>query len=310
MAKFSIKAAVSALLIFLLLRNRDVGALASQLSAVDPRSLIATTTCYWAVAIPSAIRWPIVVDALGYQFGFRCTFPIVLIGYFFNLTLVSSIGGDGVRMWEAHRTGLPGAVAITSVIIERLLQFFAHLCLIAVEFAMLFYSDIATEDVRVLAGLSLASVIAGICAMLTVDRLPTAWQQKQPVAALCRFSSDLCGVYCAQAICFPRCYSVLPISSEYCAWFSSWPRASPCQSGFSTASWSSRSRCWLQMHPHDDHFEHSLDLPIGLSRRPRDGRVGSPTGGSHGKLQSHDENSQPPSAPPAAVLDVRVADST
>ena len=193
MAKFSIKAAVSALLIFLLLRNRDVGALASQLSAVDPRSLIAAATCYWAVAIPSAIRWPIVVDALGYQFGFRCT-SIVLIGYFFNLALVSSIGGDGVRVWEAHRTGLPGAVAITSVIIERLLQFFAHLCLIAVEFAMLFYSDIATEDVRVLAGLSLVSVIAGICAMLTVDRLPTAWQQKRPVAALCRFSSDLCGV--------------------------------------------------------------------------------------------------------------------
>jgi hypothetical protein len=194
MLRILLKVAISLFFIVFLFRNRDIAALTNQMLAINHEALVAAAACYWCVGIPSAIRWSLVVRALGHRLDFRHAFPIVLIGYFFNLTLVSAIGGDGVRMWEAYRAGLPTAVAITSVIIERFLQFLAHLFLIAAGIAILFYANVASEMVRQLAVLLLGGGVIAAGLLLALDRLPATWQRFRYFGPLIRFSADFRGI--------------------------------------------------------------------------------------------------------------------
>ena len=161
--------------------------------AVDPFYLGLAAVVYALVCIPSAVRWTIVVAAMGHRFAFRKALQIVLIGYFFNLTLISSIGGDSVRMWEAHRAGLPTEVAVKSVIIERLLQAIAHLLLVLIGIPFLFYRQTGTS-IEVIAVFILATSVMGIAGILLLDRLPLAFQQFRLVKLVIGLSGDIRGI--------------------------------------------------------------------------------------------------------------------
>ena len=197
-----VKFSVSALLISLLLRARDFQALLGQIRAVDRTALIAAALCYAAVAIPSAWRWSIVIASMGQRLGFRSTLPIVLIGYFFNLTLVSSIGGDAVRMWKAYRAGLPSTVAVTSVVIERLAQVLAHLLIVAASIPILFYR---VQDEVMRAGVVLLLFIGavGFCALMMLDRLPAPLQKIRLVVPSAQFAKDMRRILLVPATAIP-----------------------------------------------------------------------------------------------------------
>ena len=196
------KVAISALLIYLLLRNRDLAALSRRLLAVDQTDLIFAALCYAAVAPPSALRWSIVIGSMGYRLEFRRALLLLLIGYFFNLTIVSSIGGDGVRMWMAHRANLPARVAVSSVIIERLAQLFAHLLILAASVPLLFYR---VPDVVMRAGsvLLVGFGALGFAALLTLDQLPSALSKFRAIRTLTQFAQDLRHVLLAPRIAAP-----------------------------------------------------------------------------------------------------------
>jgi glycosyltransferase 2 family protein len=190
MWKFLIKAGVSVLLLALLLRGLDPGELLQKMLTVDRSALIAAVVCYWAVCIPSALRWSIVLRAMGYERPFRVTFPIVLIGYFFNLTLVSAVGGDAVRMWEINRSGLPPAPAFISVAIDRLIQYFAHILIVVAALPASFQ---LVPDPALRRGLLLfvtASALGLVVATL-LDRLPLAKLRFRLAGVLGQFSADL-----------------------------------------------------------------------------------------------------------------------
>lgn len=197
-----IKLAVSALLIYLLLRNRDLGALTGHLLAVDRTDLILAALCYATVALPSALRWSIVIGSMGYRLEFRRALSLMLIGYFFNLTIVSSIGGDGVRMWMAHRANLSPRVAVSSVVIERLAQLFAHLLILAATLPLLFYR---VQDVTMRAGAVLIVVFGafGFAVLLTLDRLPAAFIDFRAIRALAQFAQDLRNVLLVPRLAAP-----------------------------------------------------------------------------------------------------------
>ena len=184
-----IKFVVSALLIYLLVRTRDMKLLLDQILAVNRTELVAAALCYAAVALPSALRWSIVVEALGAHLPFRKSLPIMLIGYFFNLTLVSSIGGDAVRVWKAYRLGLSARVAVSSVIIERLAQLLAHLFIVSASVPFLFYR---VHDVVVRTGVValLAIGVLGFLMLMFLDRLPARLQKLRVFSASAQFAKD------------------------------------------------------------------------------------------------------------------------
>jgi uncharacterized membrane protein YbhN (UPF0104 family) len=127
---------------------------------------------------------------MGYERPFRITFPIVLIGYFFNLTLVSAVGGDAIRMWEIHRTGLPPAAAFNSVTIDRLMQYLAHILIVVVVLPASFRL-VSDPLLRHGVLLLIAATMLGFCVGMLLDRVPLPSGLRRVAKVLGQFSVDL-----------------------------------------------------------------------------------------------------------------------
>ncbi len=190
MWRFLAKGAVSALLVWLLLHNRDLGVLFRQMLAVDRGPLVIAAALLWTLAVPSALRWSTILGAMGYPIRLRIAFPLVLIGLFFNLTLPSSIGGDAVRMWKIHRVGLAGTAAVVSVMIDRLVALLALLVLVLVSVPA-FFALVPDRAARGGVLLLLAAGFLAFGAIMVLDRLPLAFSRYRLLRGLAQLSADL-----------------------------------------------------------------------------------------------------------------------
>jgi uncharacterized membrane protein YbhN (UPF0104 family) len=190
MWRFLLKAAVSALLIWLLLRHRDLGAIAHQMLAVNPVDLVLAGVCFWVLALPSALRWIRILAAMGHELPLAAAFPIVLIGLFFNLVLPSSVGGDAVRMWKLHRLGLPGQVAVMSVMIDRLVALAALLLLVTAALPAL-YDLVADRGARNGVLVLLALGYVGFALAMLLEHLPASLKRHRLARWAGQLGSDL-----------------------------------------------------------------------------------------------------------------------
>lgn len=184
------KIVVSALLLYLLMRGRNLTALVGQIGGVNRALLSIAGVTLWCVALPSALRWSKVVEALGHRLGFKNSLRFVLIGYFFNQTLLSSVGGDGVRMWKAYKIGLPGPVAVVGVLIDRTMQYLSHMLLVTVSVPFIFYL-IPDWRVRAAVLLLLAGSAIGLLVAATADRLLPGLRQLRLIQMLAPISVGL-----------------------------------------------------------------------------------------------------------------------
>jgi len=64
-------------------------------------------------------RWSTILGALGYPLSSASLIGSVFLGFLFNQLLPTAVGGDLIRAWQARRFGVPLAVAVHSVIIDR-----------------------------------------------------------------------------------------------------------------------------------------------------------------------------------------------
>jgi len=67
-----------------------------------------------------AARWRTIVLALGGQMTRRASSAIVLLGFFFNQVLPSTVGGDAVRVWMARTASSSVTTVISSVVVDRI----------------------------------------------------------------------------------------------------------------------------------------------------------------------------------------------
>lgn len=190
MWRFVLKLALSAALLWLLLRGRDLASLSGAIGKVDRGYLALAAGGYWCVALPSALRWSKVVEALGYRLTFGRSLLFVLIGYFFNQTLLSAIGGDGVRVWKAYRAGLSAAAAVNGVLIDRAMQYVAHMLLVIASLPALFRM-ISDWRVHLAVLVLLIGSALGLTGAATVDRFPLWLRGLRPIAFLLPLSAGL-----------------------------------------------------------------------------------------------------------------------
>ena len=132
---FTIKCAVSAILLWLLARGIDLDAVGRQMAGADPLWL-SVALILAALAVPmAAIRWQLVARAIGAPMTPRNALSITAIGWFFNQTLPSTIGGDAVRVYLAYRTGISKTAAIHSILLDRLMGLFVVLTMATIFLA-------------------------------------------------------------------------------------------------------------------------------------------------------------------------------
>jgi uncharacterized membrane protein YbhN (UPF0104 family) len=116
---FVVKAAVSALLLYLSLRRVDLGSVGQRLGALDWRWIVFVLVLL-CVQIPLvAVRWREIAVICGAKLPPVTAIRYSFIGSFFSQVLPSTVGGDAVRIWLLARGGARWSTSIYSVLIDR-----------------------------------------------------------------------------------------------------------------------------------------------------------------------------------------------
>ncbi len=115
-----LKLAVSIVLLYLLLRSMDTAVVAGILGRLPIMAIAAACALLVLQTLVLALRWWLVMAAIGVPLKYGKIVPLTYMGVFFNQVLPTSFGGDAVRMWQAYRAGVPTEAAVGSVLLERI----------------------------------------------------------------------------------------------------------------------------------------------------------------------------------------------
>ena len=124
------KAAVSAVLIWYLLRKVDLDQVTARAARLQP---IDATVCLLVLVVQIAVvtaRWRLVARLIGTRLEIWTALRILWIGMFFNQTLPSSVGGDAVRVWLLTRESITTGKAVSLVLCDRVVGLVVLMALI------------------------------------------------------------------------------------------------------------------------------------------------------------------------------------
>lgn len=171
----------------MLLHGADLPGMFSRFHNVNPGKLFTAALVMFLLSFAHAARWVIIIRANNGHMRFATSLKLVLVGYFFSQALPSSIGGDAMRVWEAHRGGLSLDTALNTVVMDRLTALAALLIMTAV--AMPWLMDIVSEPAaRYVLLLMLAAGAIGFVVLLNLSRLPESVFRWRVVRAAIRLS--------------------------------------------------------------------------------------------------------------------------
>src|SRR5262245_36745991 len=113
------KAATSILLLYFSLRWVNVGVLGERLNQLELGWVALAVFLLGAETVLLAIRWREIATVCHATLAFNSALQINFIATFFNQVLLSTVGGDGARIWLFARKGAGWAIATYSVLIDR-----------------------------------------------------------------------------------------------------------------------------------------------------------------------------------------------
>jgi uncharacterized protein (TIRG00374 family) len=116
-----LKIVVSAGLLIFIFSSIDLPALLETLRSASPVWLTAAVIMMFIGVIIRALRWQILLKAIGVSVALGELTAIYFIGFLFNNLLPSGLGGDAIRMIELNRHTQRGSDTVTSVVVDRFL---------------------------------------------------------------------------------------------------------------------------------------------------------------------------------------------
>jgi uncharacterized protein (TIRG00374 family) len=175
-ARTALKALASIALLALALRGIDAAAIRTHLAQADPWTIAVAIALMTGISAIHTQRWSIVLNCLGRDLDFVLAWKLVLIGYFFNQTLPSTVGGDAFRVWGAYRNGIRVGDAISSVIIDRVAALISLLLMIVFGLRWLF-ELITVPSARWIVMLVLVGGAVGMALLLSLGRFASLLQR-------------------------------------------------------------------------------------------------------------------------------------
>ncbi len=121
-----LKAGVSVLLLFFIIRKAGPLKVMEQMHTMDPWLFLLAIALYVAVAWLVAQRWRILLD---YRYTSRKLFSLHMIGNFFNTILPGTMGGDALKAYYLYRETQSAGESFGSVFLDRYLGLSARLSL-------------------------------------------------------------------------------------------------------------------------------------------------------------------------------------
>jgi uncharacterized protein (TIRG00374 family) len=118
---FLLQLGVSGVLIWVLIQTTDIADVGSKLMKFSSWSVVAAVLLILLLTVLHGLRWKLIVSASRGKLSSTDAVKIVFLSSFWNQVLPSSVGGDVVRVWAAKRAGLDLGLAITTVLLDRLI---------------------------------------------------------------------------------------------------------------------------------------------------------------------------------------------
>lgn len=187
---FGIKLAVTLAIFGWLLRKFDVSDVLAHFVAVDFSLLGAAIALTIAQVLVGALRWHVVLKALGQRIPLLRTTVLFVISVFFNICLPGGVGGDVYRIWQIRRDGAPLMAAVNSVLLDRIFVVFVLLLGILAGYPWIAgrLSGLSfLPFLPLLAGLGL--VVMGT--IMGLDCILQRWRRFRPVDALAILGRDV-----------------------------------------------------------------------------------------------------------------------
>jgi hypothetical protein len=117
--KTLLKAAISALLLWMLLRVVDLHALKATVLNISPGMIALVTLGYLVGQLLSSIKWWIIVRSSGVDTSLVAAFKAYFIGMFVNVLGIGTLGGDMTRAMLIATGPGSKAVGLASVVADR-----------------------------------------------------------------------------------------------------------------------------------------------------------------------------------------------
>ena len=168
---FALKAAVTAGLIWLVLRGVDLGAALDRMADLSAGAAVLAVLLLLSHCFVAGWRWRMVMRLFGPVLPVAVSIRLFLEGYFFNNALPSTIGGDGVRVWRAVKLGLPLGASVNGVLLDRVTGLTGLFILVAAGQPLL-YARIEDTATRLAFAAILLAGAAGIALLILARHIP------------------------------------------------------------------------------------------------------------------------------------------
>ena len=203
----SIRLLVTVGLVAVLAARFDLGQAASLMGHASLPLLAMTLTVLWAANLIVALRWHLILSAAAPSPGPATLLKLVFVGLFFNQVLPTGVGGDAVRAWRRSRLGIGLGPAVRSILLDRAWGYAVLVILyVAVLPSLLRVLHETWERVGVVA--VLAAALAGLLALVSLDRLPRPLSDLRVIAPFAELSRQS-----RRLFMYPRrCGAVLGLS--------------------------------------------------------------------------------------------------
>ena len=185
----------------------DLGRAADLMGHASLPLLATTLTALWAANLIVALRWHLILSAAAPSPGPGTLLKLVFVGLFFNQVLPTGVGGDAVRAWRCSKLGIGLGAAVRSILLDRAWGYAVLVILyVAVLPSLLRVLPETWERVGVVA--VLAAALAGLLALVSLDRLPRPLSGLRVIAPFAELSRQS-----RRLFIYPgRCGAVLGLS--------------------------------------------------------------------------------------------------
>lgn len=184
---FIAKFAASVVLLAWILSRAGLAEILATVRSADPSLLLAGYALYFCASILPVFRWRLLLRAQGTVLSRVFLLKSYMVAAFFNNVLPSTVGGDASRAYDCYRGSGGNHLAMSSVVVDRLLGLLALvvLALLALHFATRL--SVGLPDLPLwlgLAGVGVGGVIGAIFFGprrpfgLTPSAPPGSWRQK------------------------------------------------------------------------------------------------------------------------------------
>lgn len=166
-ALFIGKLAISVGLLTWLFQGMDIKSLVGYLNGVTISTLVMVGMVSASTSIALGYRWNTILGYANAALPLMAATKNVIIGFFFNQFLPSTVGGDFVRIWLAKRRGLDIYLAANSIISDRIFGFLGLvlLCLLGLPFLVSIISNqtmILGESLLIIVALGAVGMLIGL----------------------------------------------------------------------------------------------------------------------------------------------------